>query len=182
MLVDTLKKIGNTLIEDVLDNIFKINNASSGGGFLSGILDFFGGGGSSSGASSGSWSLGLDDWQYADGGYTGPGGKYQPAGVVHKGEYVFDAEATRRIGVDNLRRMQGYAQGGLVGAPRMPRLQSRAAATTVSLTYAPQNDNRGASVEAVARLEQVMARDRATFEARVVNAVSDANARGVRMN
>ncbi|MHB3442027.1 phage tail length tape measure family protein, partial [Klebsiella pneumoniae] len=27
---------------------------------------------------------------FASGGYTGPGGKYQPAGIVHKGEYVFD--------------------------------------------------------------------------------------------
>lgn len=39
---------------------------------------------------------------FADGGYTGPGGKHQPAGVVHKGEYVMDAAATRRIGVGNL--------------------------------------------------------------------------------
>ncbi|EPE8723865.1 phage tail length tape measure family protein, partial [Klebsiella variicola] len=27
---------------------------------------------------------------FSSGGYTGPGGKYQPAGIVHKGEYVFD--------------------------------------------------------------------------------------------
>jgi len=27
-------------------------------------------------------------WAYADGGYTGAGGKYEPAGIVHKGEYV----------------------------------------------------------------------------------------------
>ncbi|HIF7444122.1 TPA: phage tail length tape measure family protein, partial [Klebsiella pneumoniae] len=27
---------------------------------------------------------------FASGGYTGPGSKYQPAGIVHKGEYVFD--------------------------------------------------------------------------------------------
>ena len=26
---------------------------------------------------------------HADGGYTGAGGKYEPAGIVHKGEYVF---------------------------------------------------------------------------------------------
>jgi hypothetical protein len=28
---------------------------------------------------------------YASGGYTGPGGKYEPAGIVHKGEYVVPA-------------------------------------------------------------------------------------------
>ncbi|EPJ7090544.1 phage tail length tape measure family protein [Citrobacter amalonaticus] len=39
---------------------------------------------------------------FASGGFTGQGGKYQPAGIVHKGEYVFDQAATNRIGVSNL--------------------------------------------------------------------------------
>lgn len=33
---------------------------------------------------------------FADGGYTGPGGKYEPAGVVHKGEFVAPQDMTRR--------------------------------------------------------------------------------------
>jgi len=33
-------------------------------------------------------SSGYGTVQYADGGYTGDGGKYEVAGVVHKGEYV----------------------------------------------------------------------------------------------
>ena len=54
--------------------------------------------------------------QFADGGYTGDGGKYQPAGVVHAGEFVMNKEATSRIGVGNLyKMMRGYANGGLVG-------------------------------------------------------------------
>ena len=53
---------------------------------------------------------------FAEGGYTGDGGKYDAAGVVHKGEYVFDAASTRRIGVGALNRMRGYAEGGYVGA------------------------------------------------------------------
>ncbi|EAW9308510.1 phage tail tape measure protein [Salmonella enterica] len=53
---------------------------------------------------------------FAGGGYTGSGGKYEPAGVVHRGEFVFTQEATNRIGVGNLyRMMRGYATGGLVG-------------------------------------------------------------------
>lgn len=32
------------------------------------------------------------------GGYTGFGGKFEPAGIVHKGEYVIDAETVRRGG------------------------------------------------------------------------------------
>lgn len=33
---------------------------------------------------------------FAEGGYTGDGGKYQEAGVVHKGEFVFDKEKTKK--------------------------------------------------------------------------------------
>lgn len=57
---------------------------------------------------------------FASGGYTGDGGKHDPAGVVHKGEFVFTKEATQRLGVDNLYRLmdagkRGYASGGHVG-------------------------------------------------------------------
>lgn len=54
---------------------------------------------------------------FAGGGYTGDGGKYEPAGIVHKGEFVMTKEATQRIGVGNLyRMMRGYANGGVVGS------------------------------------------------------------------
>lgn len=43
---------------------------------------------------------------FSSGGYTGPGGKYQPAGVVHKGEYVFDQASTNRIGVTQLEALR----------------------------------------------------------------------------
>ncbi|MEF7813937.1 phage tail tape measure protein [Escherichia coli] len=53
---------------------------------------------------------------FAGGGFTGTGGKYEPAGIVHRGEFVFTKEATSRIGVGNLYRlMRGYADGGYVG-------------------------------------------------------------------
>ena len=56
---------------------------------------------------------------FAEGGYTGAGGKYQPAGIVHRGEYVFDQSSVRRIGLANLEAMRvnvprGYAEGGPV--------------------------------------------------------------------
>lgn len=58
---------------------------------------------------------------FASGGWTGPGGKYEPAGIVHAGEYVLSKEATDRLGVGNLDALHrvaltGYASGGLVGA------------------------------------------------------------------
>ncbi|EHW3252516.1 TPA: phage tail length tape measure family protein [Klebsiella variicola] len=43
---------------------------------------------------------------FASGGYTGPGSKYQPAGIVHKGEYVFDQASTNRIGVSQLEALR----------------------------------------------------------------------------
>lgn len=60
---------------------------------------------------------------YSKGGYTGPGQKYTPAGVVHAGEYVLTKKATTRIrathGLGFLDRMNrtgdpGYAKGGIV--------------------------------------------------------------------
>lgn len=66
---------------------------------------------------------------FAGGGYTGPGGKFQPAGVVHKGEYVFDKEATDRIGPANLealrRNLKGFSSGGAVGAAPAPATGGR---------------------------------------------------------
>ncbi|CAD6031475.1 phage tail tape measure protein [Escherichia coli] len=56
------------------------------------------------------------NFHFATGGFTGTGGKYEPAGIVHRGEFVFTKEATSRIGVGNLYRlMRGYATGGYVG-------------------------------------------------------------------
>lgn len=46
------------------------------------------------------------DTGFASGGYTGPGGKYQPAGIVHKGEYIFDQASTNRIGVSQLEALR----------------------------------------------------------------------------
>ncbi|EQA7779804.1 tape measure protein [Acinetobacter baumannii] len=50
----------------------------------------------------------IKDQGFADGGYTGSGGKYQPAGIVHKGEVVWSQEDIRRWGgvglVENMRK------------------------------------------------------------------------------
>ena len=63
---------------------------------------------------------------FADGGYTGPGAKWQPAGVVHKGEVVWSQADVARWGgpgiVDALRQgAPGYADGGPV-AVRVPQI------------------------------------------------------------
>ncbi len=43
---------------------------------------------------------------FADGGYTGDGGKYDVAGVVHRGEFVMPASAVSKIGVPALNSMK----------------------------------------------------------------------------
>ncbi|MDC5681665.1 tape measure protein [Acinetobacter baumannii] len=40
----------------------------------------------------------IKDQGFAEGGYTGSGGKYQPAGIVHKGEVVWSQEDIKRWG------------------------------------------------------------------------------------
>ncbi|EMY46535.1 phage-like minor tail protein [Glaesserella parasuis gx033] len=61
---------------------------------------------------------------FSSGGYTGDGGKYTPAGIVHRGEYVITKEATSRLGLDYLNYLnygkRGFATGGGVGVPRVP--------------------------------------------------------------
>lgn len=56
---------------------------------------------------------------FSEGGYTGDGGKHEPAGLVHRGEYVFSQEAVQRIGAARLdamhKNLKGYSLGGLVG-------------------------------------------------------------------
>jgi len=55
---------------------------------------------------------------FMNGGYTGNGGKDEPAGIVHGGEFVFTKEQTRKAGVRNLYAMAdalaGYRDGGFV--------------------------------------------------------------------
>lgn len=52
---------------------------------------------------------------FAEGGYTGSGGKYLPAGIVHAGEYVMPQEQTRQWRPVLEWMHKGYADGGIVG-------------------------------------------------------------------
>ena len=49
--------------------------------------------------------------QLYTGGYTGDGGKYEPAGIVHRGEYVFNQDDVNRIGLSNLEAMHNGTMG-----------------------------------------------------------------------
>jgi hypothetical protein len=56
---------------------------------------------------------------FEQGGFTGTGGRKQVAGVVHGQEFVFDADATKRIGVRTLEAMRsgGMAPSAPASAP-----------------------------------------------------------------
>ncbi|QIM63141.1 phage tail tape measure protein [Pasteurellaceae bacterium Orientalotternb1] len=100
-----LKDISNMIVKMLIFNAIKSSASALGfGGFAEG--GFVGGG------------------NFAVGGYTGDGGKYTPAGIVHKGEYVITKEATSRIGLDYLNYLnygkRGFASGGGVDVPRVP--------------------------------------------------------------
>jgi hypothetical protein len=59
---------------------------------------------------------------FSEGGYTGRGDKYEPAGIVHKGEYVVpkrlveSPQYSGAIATLEAARLRGYAEGGMVGA------------------------------------------------------------------
>ncbi|KAB7767629.1 phage tail tape measure protein [Xanthomonas maliensis] len=80
----------------------------------------------------------LQGWD--TGGYTGPGGKFEPAGIVHKGEGVLSQRDIASIGgpgaflslLNTIRSGRGYAGGGLVGSTAMPSTQ-RAGNVTVEV-------------------------------------------------
>ena len=80
---------------------------------------------------------------FASGGYTGAGGKYEPAGIVHKGEVVFSQRDVRNHGgvaaVERL-RLRGYADGGVVGVPSPALFGAKpAGGLTVNLTVNAAN-------------------------------------------
>lgn len=73
---------------------------------------------------------------FANGGYTGAGGKYDPAGIVHKGEVVFSqADVARWGGVGNveaLRTGKGFADGGVVDTKVLDMANNKALNSYIS--------------------------------------------------
>ncbi|KZK76481.1 hypothetical protein PsW64_05210 [Pseudovibrio sp. W64] len=111
----------------------------------------FGGGASGSSSNSGGLvstlaTIASSLFGFDGGGWTGPGGKYTPKGIVHGDEYVFSREATRKLGVANLdalhKSAKGFARGGFVGGP-VPMIPKPAA------ILAPANRNTPSEIRLV---------------------------------
>lgn len=167
---NALNKIADKALGLAADGIFDLLFGSLfGGGFSAGGLV----GGFSGAGLGGSYGFGL----YDKGGYTGIGGKYSPAGVVHKGEYVFDAEAVRRIGVNNLEKLRGFADGGYVSGHGMQvPANDWAANSNITVTYAPVIN--GASGLSRRDLEATLKADRESFRRELPRMIGDARRRG----
>ncbi|MGJ4932183.1 hypothetical protein ACQR1I_35400 [Bradyrhizobium sp. HKCCYLS2038] len=162
--LNALGRVADKLASMAADRLWSSAFGGSGGG---GLLSLLGIGGGSGGAT-GSVMVGdyaMPTVGFAGGGYTGNGGKYEPAGVVHKGEYVFDAVSVRRIGVANLNSMRGYADGGLVG--QMKSAANSNSGGRPSVTIVQNNDFRGSDpgTEARQRLYVDQSRKQAVKEA-----------------
>jgi hypothetical protein len=85
-------------------------------------------------------------------GFTGVGGKFEPAGIVHKGEFVNPQEVVRQPGAlaflerfnkMGMRALRGYASGGLVTGEVPLRVASESAAGRPQVVI----ENHGARIE-----------------------------------
>ncbi|MCX5511338.1 phage tail tape measure protein [Pseudomonas sp. BJa3] len=111
---------------------------------------------------------------FATGGYTGDGGKFEPKGVVHGGEYVVRKEVVSQPGMrDHLDRLNknGYASGGMVGSSQ----QSPAASATYNFPISVQVDSGGqaaANVQSDQSPEQTGRSIQAATQAEVEKAIA----------
>ncbi|MBB6484871.1 hypothetical protein [Rhizobium lusitanum] len=156
--VTVLKKISDRLLNDVLNSLFQVNSAAGsggGGGFFGGLLNLLGfGGGSEVTLPTGS-NIPIPMPRpsgFANGGYTGYGGVYEPVGIVHAGEVVWSQKDIARaggVGVVEAMRLgrRGYADGGVVGegGPQLVPAQPDAAVPVRRLRADNQNDGTGSA-------------------------------------
>ena len=82
------------------------------------------------------------DALFADGGYTGDGGKFEPAGIVHKGEGVLNQSEIRALGGEsgfnqlrrNISGLRGHATGGMAGRPMLPNSMENSSGQSIQMT------------------------------------------------
>ena len=104
-------------VSQVFSQIVGIVGGAIGGAFSGTSVGLGGATASGAGTTAGGAGAVAFPVSLATGGYTGDGGKYEPAGVVHRGEYVLNADVTKKLGIGFLDRLnKGYANGGYVGS------------------------------------------------------------------
>ncbi len=113
------------------------------------------------------------------GGFTGPGGKYTPAGVVHRGEYVMPQETVRHYGLDFLRAIHArvmpsarFARAPAPAAVARPQFSFAAGGMAGAGLPAPSVSIRNYTLFDIDDLVQRLAAA-PSFEKAVVNKVLD---------
>ncbi len=117
--VSFLKMLAKMELQAAASSVFSGVAGSGLSGLLGGI--FSSGGSAAAGATTAGYTgSAYSSWlssTYSDGGYTGPGGKFDPAGVVHGGEVVIRKEVVDQPGMKDYLvglNARGYADGGYV--------------------------------------------------------------------
>ena len=99
---------------------------------------------------------------FDSGGYTGDGGKFEPAGIVHKGEGVLNQSEIRalggELGFNQLRRniagLRGHASGGMAGRPMLPKSLENTGNQSIQMTnYITLESSGDSEVDGVAIAE-----------------------------
>ncbi|MBS7843917.1 phage tail tape measure protein [Pseudomonas fluorescens] len=108
------KMIAKMALQSAASSVFSSVAGSALGAAISGAF-----GGGSAPVSAGSTAAGYTaQYGFDEGGYTGPGGKFEPAGIVHGGEVVIRKEIVDQPGMKDYLvslNKRGYADGGYVG-------------------------------------------------------------------
>lgn len=146
--VVTFVKTGKLSFRDFADQVvadlIRIQVRQAAAGFLNmainaGMSMYGGGANGFAAGSAGATSSALgasaagysSQYGFSSGGYTGDGGKFEPKGVVHGGEFVLRKEVVAQPGMRNYLEglnVRGYASGGFV----TPRIASSGAALAAS--------------------------------------------------
>ena len=128
--VVTFVKTGKLSFKDfadgVIEDLIRIQVRQAAAGFLGSAFGFLTGGSQSLGQGTMTgFSETIASSGFSGGGYTGDGGKFEPKGVVHGGEFVLRKEVVAQPGMRNYLEglnVKGYASGGFV----TPRVASNA--------------------------------------------------------
>ncbi|WEK05778.1 MAG: tape measure protein [Candidatus Devosia phytovorans] len=140
---DMLKNIGSQLIQMGMNNLF-----GSGGGNYGLFGKLFG---------------------FSEGGYTGAGGKYQPAGLVHRGEVVWSQRDIARSG--GVAAVEAMRRG--ISVPSVPSIGGRG--DNLSFPFAPNITVQDGSAESIARVERVVRKIAAEHEGKTKDIVRTFN-------
>lgn len=132
--VVTFVKTGKLSFKDfadgVIEDLIRIQVRQAAVGFLGNAFGFMTGGTQALGQGT---MTGFSEplRQLSTGGYTGDGGKFEPKGVVHGGEFVLRKEVVAQPGMRNYLEelnARGYASGGFV-TPRIASTATQMAAS-----------------------------------------------------